>query len=112
MEGRVVEDLSGVGASVSGKANNGVLSENGISLVQASPSLNPGYPCGVVHSGIWRYAGSEDFVAGLRNSTSYGGRLQFRYCMKNARNASRRTWKYLPLDAYQKSNGTDAGCAL
>lgn len=47
-------------------------------MVQASPSLNPGYPCGVVHSGIWRFSGSEDFVAGLRSSTSYGGRLQFR----------------------------------
>lgn len=78
MEGRFVEDSSGVGASVSGEANHGLLSENGVGLVQASPSLNPGYPCGVVHAGIWRFAGSEEFVTGLRSGTSYGGRLQFR----------------------------------
>lgn len=73
-----MEDSSGIGVSTSGTANDGLLSENGVDLVQASPSLNPGYPCGVVHSGIWRFAGSEDFVLGLRNTTSYGGRLQFR----------------------------------
>ena len=78
MEGRVVEDESGVGASTSGSANHGVLSESGTSLVQASPSLNPGYPCGAVYSGIWQFAGSELFVTALRNSASYGGRLQFR----------------------------------
>lgn len=97
MEGRFVEDSSGVGASVSGKANGGILSENGISLVQASPSLNPGYPCGVVHSGIWRFAGSEEFVAGLRNSTSYGGRLQFR-C--DAQNTISQTWKHIGRESY------------
>eukprot|EP00903_Cladosiphon_okamuranus_P005351 g5346.t2 len=75
---RLVEDSSGVGVSTSGTANRGLLAESGIELVQASPSLNPGYPCGVVHSGIWRFAGSEEFVAGLRTSTAYGGRLQFR----------------------------------
>lgn len=78
VEGGVVEDSSGIGVSASGTANDGLLSASGVDLVQASPSLNPGYPCGVVHTGIWRFAGSEDFVLGLRNSTSYGGRLQFR----------------------------------
>ena len=73
-----MEDSSGVGVSISGNANHGLLAESGAELVQASPSLNPGYPCGAVHSGIWKFAGSEEFVAGLRSSTSYGGRLQFR----------------------------------
>ncbi|CAM9487931.1 unnamed protein product, partial [Hapterophycus canaliculatus] len=77
MEGRIVEDASGVGVSGSGKANDGLLSEKGVDLVQASPSLNPGYPCGVVHSNIWRFAASEEFVSGLRSNSSYGGRLQF-----------------------------------
>lgn len=84
IEERLVEDSSGVGVSVSGNANHGLMSESGIELVQASPSLNPGYPCGVVHSGIWRFAGSEDFVVGLRNPASYGGRLQFR-CEMNCK---------------------------
>ncbi|CAM9576530.1 unnamed protein product, partial [Scytosiphon promiscuus] len=78
MEDRIVEDASGVGASGSGQANDGLLSGSGLDLVQASPSLNPGYPCGVVHSNIWRFAASEEFVSGLRSSMSYGGRLQFR----------------------------------
>lgn len=78
MEGRVVEDESGVGVSISGSANHGVLSDRGTSLVEASPSLNPGYPCGAVYSGIWRFAGSEGFVTALRSGLSYGGRLQFR----------------------------------
>lgn len=78
MEGRIVTDASGVGASGSGKANHGLVSESGVELVEASPSLNPSYPCGVVHSNIWRFAASEEFLGNLRSSMSYGGRLQFR----------------------------------
>lgn len=78
MEDRMVEDASGIGVSVSGVPNHGLLSEHGSDLVKASPSLNSGYPCGPVHSGIWRFAASEDFVTALRENTSYGGRLQFR----------------------------------
>lgn len=73
-----MEDLSGVGESSSGIANHGLLSEQGSTLVQSSPSLNPRYPCGAVHSGIWRFAAPKDFVIALQGSTSYGGRLQFR----------------------------------
>lgn len=73
-----MDDASGIGVSVSGVANRGRLSENGTSFVQASPSLNPGYPCGTVHSGIWRFAAPEDFITALQGDASYGGRFQFR----------------------------------
>lgn len=78
MDDRIVEDASGTGVSVSGVANHGLLSEKGTSFVQASPSLNPGYPCGKVHSGIWRFAAPEDFITAVRGDASYGGRFQFR----------------------------------
>lgn len=79
MEGRIVRDASGIGESTAGVANDALLSEHGSSLVQASPSLNPGYPCGSVYSGVWRFAAPDHYVAALRNPLAYGGRLHFRW---------------------------------
>lgn len=78
MDGLLVKDSSGVGRSATGLANDGVLSSAGSSLVPGWPSLNPGYPCGVVHSGVWRFSAPEDYLTALRSRSSYGGRLQFR----------------------------------
>lgn len=74
----MVEDQSGIGVSISGVPNHGLVSKHGSSFVHTSPTLNPAYPCGPVHSGIWRFAASDDFVEAIRGSKSYGGRLQFR----------------------------------
>lgn len=75
---RIVQDSSGIGESTSGVANHGLLSGQGTSFVKASPSLNPGYPCGSVYSGVWRFAAPEEYVTALRGDSAYGGRLQFR----------------------------------
>lgn len=80
-EDRVVQDSSGIGASTSGVANHGLLSVQGTSFVKASPSLNPGYPCGSVYSGVWRFAAPEEYIMALRGDSAYGGRLQFRCCI-------------------------------
>lgn len=81
----MVEDQSGTGVSISGVPNHGLVSEHGRSFLNTFPTLNPGYPCGAVHSGIWRFAASDDFIAAIRGSKSYGGRLQFRCLDPNIR---------------------------
>ncbi|CAM9252504.1 unnamed protein product, partial [Discosporangium mesarthrocarpum] len=75
--GGLVKDESGIGRS-SGVGNEGVISSSGTSLFEASPSLNPGYPCGEVYSGIWRFSAPDEFVTGLQEDRAYGGRFQFR----------------------------------
>lgn len=79
MEQRTVVDASGIGASISRIANHGIVSEDGSGFVQVWPSLNPDYPCGAVHSGIWRFTAPEKFIIALHQSTAYGGRFQYRW---------------------------------
>ncbi|CAM9132571.1 unnamed protein product [Choristocarpus tenellus] len=84
ISGHTVKDGSGIGSSATGVGNEGMMSVSGTSLLEATPHINPNYPCGEVYSGIWRYSAPTEFVDALRDKKSYGGRLQFRLSYSSA----------------------------